>query len=300
MLSIRKYPAYLSPSSLAAFEKQPNKFYLQRMAPDPWPYDPQGIAAAVGSAFDARIKQHYCQLLGKENEVRDFVIRNSYISEEKKRALRQANFYEALCKTNIDTEHYDEAVQVGINLYQFASKTPFIRRKIEKVEVHRNFTLFGEHNVPLFMKLDAAVMAEDGKLSPTDWKVMGYNSQASPKKGYKEIYDGMTVVDRHKNYREDICFSEIDLSWARQLCIYGWGLGRTIGTPFKAYIDALVIRKTGVRAVHYEAWISSKFQAEVVKSLRKAWKSIRSNEFVLSLGEERCLVEMEARTERWY
>ena len=300
MLKIIKYPAYLSPSSLGAWEKQPNKFYLQRMAPNPWPFDPQGLAAAVGSAFDARIKQYYCQLLGKEDEVKELVIKDSYVSDAEKDVLRQCNFYEALCKTNIDKGHYDEAVQVGQNLYQFVSRTPFVRRPIEKLEVHYNFILYGLFNVPLFMKLDAAVRDEDGQLCPMDWKVNGYGSQASPKKGFKELYDGMSIVEKHKDYREEMCLSEIDRSWATQMCIYGWGLGRKIGEPFRAYIDNLVIRKTGVRAVHYCNWISSEFQGEVAQRLRVAWEGIKSNSFVQSLGNERVFVEMAAREERWY
>lgn len=296
MLEIAKYPAYLSPSSMGMFYKQPNKFYLTRMAPNPFPPEPQGLPAAVGSALDARIKWHYAKMLGKEAEVRELAIRDSY-NPEAAVMCRGLNFYETLCKINIEPQWYDEAVSAGTMLYQVAMKTPAVRRAVEAIEIHKNFTLFGVVNVPIFMKLDAA-LAWEGKLIPLDWKVCGYGSQASPKPGYKEIYDGMAAVDRHKNYRPDISWEEIDLSWAEQLCTYGWGLG--LSGAFPAVIDSLVIRKTGVRVVHYEGWITESFQTSVRERYGKAWAALRDGSYIASLPSERGMVELLMKDERWY
>ena len=304
MLPVEKKPSYLSFSSLNDFESQPNKFYLQRMAPDPYPREPQSIAAAVGSSFDVMIKNYLlnqnCLESGEnKDEIFERILKSApdgekYIKEGK-------SFFDTFFEMSVEAPHRAEAKGAGLKLctdYINFLKVANIPMNFHSLEIHKNFTLLNEE-VPLFMKLDAS-FKEGGLLLPHDWKVKGYSSQASPPAGYAMLINEKGVQPAHSKYRTDMPFEEIDLPWAGQLATYGWGLGRIPGKPFKACIHALICRATGMRVAIYYGVITSEFQQKLINRYRDAWNSIQSGNFVRSLGNELAIVEMAAMNERWY
>lgn len=54
---------YISPTSLMSWEKDPLKFWMERLSPVPIPRFPQTQAMSIGSAFDARWKNHVASIL---------------------------------------------------------------------------------------------------------------------------------------------------------------------------------------------------------------------------------------------
>jgi len=298
MLPIAKFPRYLSPSSLMAYEGQPNKFYLQRMAPDPFPYDPQGAAAAVGSAFDAYVK---CEIAGKLNIVLNtwkIVYGDCFLKDKKH--LESLSLLELMLHLNVDGQHKEMAQAAGRDLFQRYKKLALDSLDWNQIEINKLIYIDG---IPIKMKGDAAVWDDDfdGPV-PLDWKVIGYTSAsgASPKKGYRNIYESFKVNPSHKSFYPEIDMETIDPKWAVQLAVYGWGEGIEVGTDFPAYIDALVVRPKGMRVARYRAWIKKDFQLRLKERFEKAWEDIRSGSFVKRLGNFRGLVELGAENENWW
>lgn len=308
MLLIAKRPKYLSPSSLAKFEGQPNSFYLERLAPNPKPYEPQSMPGGVGSSFDSFVKLELIQKLNIVDIVKDRLLTGIYDSSQRD-YYRDKPIEQVLLELSVEKQNREEAIPAGKQLYNQYKSCPFYREtKFMDIEIHRSFTLY-TCGVPLYMKLDAAVdlsnLSNLSNLStPFDWKVSGYGSKegASPKIGYYMNYDCNTcqLKPPHSEYKADIEFSFIDRGWATQLATYGWGLGIPIGKPFKAIVDNLIIRPTGTRIVRYIGWITEQFQLELAGRYKYAWESIMSGEFLRSLVSERKLISFLASQESWY
>lgn len=307
MLPVKKHPKYLSPSSLSAIENMPNTFYLQRMAPNPYPYEPQSIPAAVGSAFDSIIKIDIVKKLGTIEKIRERLLKDALIfvrdeSEFTKADLETMSFEELIFNTSVEKRNREEACEMGKLLYDKYKYNGYGSLEFVDVEIHRNFFIL-ESQVPIFMKLDSIVKDWDTGVScPHDWKVSGYGSAAgiSPKPGYMMLYDKGIPTGGHKEYRKDIPLDEIDKKWATQVCTYGWGIGIVPGTPFPAYIDMLCIRPNNIRVARYRGIITKEFQEETLERYKRAWNSIMSGAFVLSLGESRMMCEYTAQFESWW
>jgi hypothetical protein len=307
MLKVAKYPAYLSPSSLRAFEQQPNKFFLQRMSEDPMPYEPQGEAAAAGSAFDHEAKLDFVTRKGLERDHKATLLKDAtYHTGDKELARLNTLPYEQVSyELAVDQQWRDLMRPVGKELFRIYKANGGPNIGFVSVDVHRNFQLLGhsEGVVPLFMKLDTTV--EDSithKVCPLDWKVTGYGSDsgASPKPGYMALYDKGVNKGAHKNYRYDICIEEIDKWWASQLTTYCWGLGLPHTEEHIAYIDNMVIRPTSVRLARYRARVTIGYQSELRERYVRAWRAIKDGSFVRSLSKDRKLVSMMALNENWY
>lgn len=323
MLPIAKIPSYLSPSSLNALEVNPNKFYMERMCPTPAAREPQGAAAGVGSAFDVYVK---CDLINNRlhnldvvfkrllDDTRDSAKRTKYAEMTFKDAFLEASIEQQPLDSELAQQatlsHFDNSVQAGLMIYNLYKKSEIFKdTEYVDVEIHKYFTLLNE-NVPLFMKLDASVMLNHGslfkkdmRLSPHDWKVMGYGSKdgASPPPGYKSITsESGESKGCHANYAADMAWDTIDPKWATQIATYGWGLGIPPGKPFKSSIDAVIIRPTGIRFARYEAWITAEFQKQLVDRYRQAWYSLQNGSFLNRICSEPKLVEYFATTEKWY
>ena len=286
MLPIAKHPKYLSPSSLSAIEGQPYTFYLQRMAPNPYPYEPQTPAAAVGSAFDSFIKIDIVNKLDIKEKIRQRILKDALIfvrdeSEFTKDDLEAMSFEELIFNTSVEKRNREEAREMGKLLYDKYKYNGYGSLIFLDVEIHRNFFLL-EGNVPIFMKLDSIVEDWDTKQPcPHDWKTSGYGSASgiSPKPGYMMLFDKGINVGSHKEYRKDMPLDEIDPKWATQVCTYGWGMGITPGTPFPAYIDMLAIRPNNIRVARYRGIITKEFQLNIYARFRKAWPKRNISQF---------------------
>lgn len=300
MLTVEREPSYLSPSSLVQFEKNPNRFYLERMAPNRIEKEPQSPAGGAGSAFDVLIKTALAERLDNLAVVKQRILDDLYNPEDKNK-YRDVPFKEMFYEISVEEQNRElvrSTAEKLCALYKssvFYKDTPFT-----DIEIHRHFNVLNS-GVPIFMKLDAVV--NYGSYEPFDWKVQGYGSAsgASPKPGYKMIQDESgNLLGCHKDYRTDISIHSIDERWGDQLTTYGWGLGHPPLTPFKVYVDALIIRPTGVRIARYEGWVTLEAQKNLLRRYEHAWAMIKSGEFLKTLCSERKIVEQLASEERWY
>jgi hypothetical protein len=304
MLPIAKTPSYLSPSSLSAFEDQPNRFYMERMSPVPWPKEPQGLAAAAGSSFDAQIKVEICKNLGITDIVYERVLKGLYDKEQREHYLTSGTpFATMIFESSVEPTHRGVVLTAGDKIKRmYASSRIYKDTQFVDVELHHTFTLLSS-GTPLFMKLDGVINLDDEQRVPLDWKVQGFASTtgASPKPGYKWIQgeDGM-VKGPHEKYSKNMSFHDIDAKWGDQLCTYGWGLGKPPLTPFRVVIHALVVRPTGVRIAVYEGWITVERQRDLMRRYEMAWYMLKSGEFVKRLCSESKLVEFLAMGENWW
>jgi len=133
-----------------------------------------------------------------------------------------------------------------------------------------------------------------------DWKVNGYCSSASPKKGYMQLYDAGKRMGFHKNsvpkmvdglyvnngeYLEDI-----DRSWARQTTIYSWILGAEVGEDFIVSIHQLVFRNGKMRVGVYKNNVGEKFQKDLWNQILEIWDRIQEGKIFDSDNEARIRV----------
>ena len=117
-LKVIKRPAYLSPSSLMAAENNPNTFYLNRMAPNPTPYEPQGISAGVGSAFDALIKLEIIKDSPADQErVKKILIKDSRLDDKGKARLNGMMLIDVFKETQVEPQNHIEAWPMGKILF---------------------------------------------------------------------------------------------------------------------------------------------------------------------------------------
>ena len=301
-LPIAKYPSYLSPSSLKVFERQPNTFYLQRMAPDPIPYEPQSLPAAVGSAFDYYVKIDLVKKgVIEESIFRDRIFRDIWNPTQKDK-LQDKSTAHAMWVTNVSEEHSDEAEKFGKFLFDKYRYNGYKPEIFEDIEIHRHYNLLPDPVVPLFGKLDATVRGPDGDVEPFDWKTSGYGSESgmSPKKGYSQAYRDGQPIGAHKDYSPDVPMHEINPEWAAQLCVYGWIMGKPIGVPFYGQIEGLFIRSHAITVAKYRAEITQEFQIQLAARFRMAWLSIKTGSFLRQLNPIRDFVELAAAQEEWW
>jgi hypothetical protein len=277
MLKIEKMPSYLSPSAISKAMKEPNTFYLTRLIEDKLPREPQGLPAAVGSAFDYFVK--------------------IYIAEQK--FPDKIEFCKGL-ETGIES-NVTEALNAGKRLLKVYSAVCNLEEIVD-VEVHGSKSIeYRGKSIPFFGKLDATSFYRE-KVIPFDWKVSGYSSPQSPKQGFYRQWKGGLPKGAHAKYREDLPFEEIDPDWAFQLCIYGWLLGYPVGTPFYARIDQLTIRNADITLSQFRGVITEQFQTIAWDRAWMVWEAITSGRFIKMLASSRDvnLVYMASLDESWF
>jgi len=291
MLEINKLPSYLSPSSLMQALTQPNTFYLTRLIDPPYPREEQGLAAAVGSAFDYYIKIKMIEERFKEKKIFLDELRNGIESN-----TVEAHQAGKKCLSNY--------IQGAYNPLEFAD-----------IEIHKQVKIEG---IPIYGKLDATSydlrsvsdplnsFEEIKKLPiiPFDWKVSGYTSKSgvSPKKYYYRLWETFKPKQSHKDFQENIPFEMIDEKWATQLCTYGWIIGKPLLEPFASRIDMLCWRKGTIRTAQYRGIITKEFQENVLNNYIQVWKEIMNGSFVQRLDSTRDinLVYVGSTNETWF
>jgi len=156
--------------------------------------------------------------------------------------------------------------------------------------------------VPILGKPDLYFWSKSGALVIIDWKVNGYCSKrgASPRKGHVRL---MAAGKPNKAHRDAQCMTidgmclnvaakieELDVSWATQLAMYGWVLGKDknmVGKKIIAGIDQLAckpgvgaigVRPVGVRVAQLRSAIGEPFQTELWAKCREIWSRIQSGD----------------------
>jgi hypothetical protein len=292
-------------------ETQPATFYLTRLCPEPL-INEQGASAAVGSAFDAYIKAWLCARQSDRPEMGARALG---------RAVKGAVYYQTLLRKpeslldvlldcSVDQRSFPvasdtraELIDAGrrlCDLYVNALSLDSVLKSILAVELNEWTVIDG---IPIMGKPDAVLRlseSDDIGCLPFDWKVVGYGSDQSPKKGYYNIIADGCHKGAHKDGAILHDMRLIDNRWNDQLAAYGWLTGRKVGKEFNAYVDCLVMRSTGTRIARYKSVITSESQLALIDRYKKVWSSLSDGSYLASLPDTVLGCSIMAMTESWY
>lgn len=285
-LKIERPLQYLSPSSLMKAIDQPNTFYVERLIENRIDKEPQGKAAAIGSAFDILIKEKLLQ-----DGIR--VNKKELVSQELKKAVELKSF---------EKEAYIIAKRILANYLKFA----YTHTKFMDIEIWKNFNF---HGIPIFIKGDATCLdPKTNLIIPFDWKCTGFNpdskSGGSPKKGFYAQNEGYKYKGAHKIWRTDIPIQEINYKFGIQFCTYGWGEGLSynMDTDFPVKFDMNSITPKGViKTSIYRAIVTKEFQKEVFNLYKTVWNELIEGTYINKLASQYDVntVFIKSTTETW-
>lgn len=266
-------PRYLSPTQINLFYRDRKEYYLNYLSPNKPNRMPQTKHMAVGSAFDACIKSYLqVKLFGNPSE---------------------GFSYDELLEQQVEEQHRGDAKRIG-NLmfghYKASGALAELMLELESAVERPRFetTLEGDvpyedciDGIPFLGKPDLQFLSKNGMVV-YDWKVNNYygTRKMSPKKGYiwsdgkihKDVIlqkkDGLTININH-------CMSEVDKTWADQICIYSWVLGADVGSDFIVGIDQLACQPSGeVRVSRYRNNVRKDYQVDLYNRARNMWHTI--------------------------
>lgn len=298
---------YLSPSAISTFEFSVEEYYLKYLCDIKISKEPQNQAMAVGSSFDCHCKAWLYKELFKNRDDVD--------NEDKKYDL------ETLLKSQVDpvllewaTQHgkyvFEQYKQSGAlyDLLLELQKGVGVRFEFEvmgavsgyregRTEVLGDIVLMGKPDVSWSNSYDQHVIL--------DFKVNGYASiyAVSPKPGYIRLRSaGKTDYKMHNNCRlrnhngiliNEACYLEdIDVGWARQLCIYSWLLGNPIGGEQVFAIDQVVCTPAGVgclpriRIAEHRLLCRPEWQHKLYNRICEIWDIVHSDWIFRDMSRE--------------
>src|SRR5574338_1589504 len=276
--------AYLSPTAIAQFFKNPEEFYLTRLAGVP--REPQTAPMAVGSAFDAYAKSClHRRLLGADPKY-DF---------------------ETLFETQVEPQCRDEARVAGkvcLDRYEETGALAALEFELRQAREAPcfEFEIKGRVNgVPLLGRPDLFYINFEGCPVVFDWKVNGYYSKdgASPMPGYVKVRpENLAHAKCDLQLFKGVyihaadCLSALNEDWARQLAIYAYLLKAT--PEYIAAVDQLVCRPGNLRIAEHRLRISDAYQTRVLTEAAYVWDVVNSDHYFRSLSQEdsqaRCAV----------
>lgn len=282
-------PKYLSPTSLDLYNKNPKEFYLTYLSDVRPPRIPQTAPMAVGSAFDAYIKNHLHKSVFGVNDPQ-FEI-------------------DTIFEKQVEPQNRDEGKRAGMYLFLEYKKsgaiadllldlTQSITPPQFEFEVHR--TIDG---VPFMGKPDLGFTHKEGCRIILDWKVNGYysNSAPSPVPGFLRLRQGGSLLPGHKSVipmpykgvriNVGTTLDIVKPDWANQLSIYSWCLGSEVGSDFITAIDQLVCKKgdgpfPSVRFAEHRLKVSPGSQKYLFERAKLAWDVIHSDHYFRDVSTE--------------
>ena len=292
-------PAYLSPSSIAQFYKDPREFYLKYLADNRPPRFPQTQPMSAGSAFDAEVK--------------------AYLSKNLFGEVRPGFDLDEIFESQVEEQNREWAKPVGEYLFQcykMSGALADLMVELDKAleEPRFEFTVEGRiphesvvEGIPLLGKPDVYYVTREGAHVIHDWKVNGYCSMGntSPKKGYincrdswdSALYkhsrsnrmphkDAILMIVQSINVNVNHTLEDVDKTWAAQTAIYAWLLGEEVGSKFITGIEQLACNgvkgfpEPFVRVASFRSYISSEFQFELLGKIVHVWQAIANNTVV--------------------
>lgn len=151
LLPVFKQLARISPSQFMSWENCQYKTYITRLAGFEYIRSAPGMAACIGSAFDAYIKDYIAKKRGEQTIMTDV----SY-----------------LINRNIPKDMREEATSTGRMIAEIYIRIGLADELISKtIEVELERELFTIHeNVPILGQLDAII----DRSIPLDWKTRGF------------------------------------------------------------------------------------------------------------------------------
>lgn len=284
---------YLSPSSLAQWESNPQEFYCTRLSEVRMSYMPQTQPMSIGSAVDARWKEYIVRrLLGDE-------------------AVAEGTQFhlESLFKDQVEEQHRDWAwhhskylmdcyIDSGAMADLMVDLAAGSRWQFEfTLEKTMTFVYQGEEiEVPLLGKPDCYFHNKDGCGIVLDLKVNGFcsKSKVSPASGYVKRRAKMgrewinkgehknALLQSHKGVTINAVrtMDSIDDKWAAQLSTYAWMYGEDIGSDFVCGIEQFACGPAKnepvneVEIVSIRGRVSSDFQERLAQRFARCWKCL--------------------------
>lgn len=301
-------PEYLSPTSISKWVEDQELYYLTYLSDNRPPKDPQTQPMSIGSAFDARVKAFlHERLFGKGNNPkygfdalfeaqvdphnRDWAKPHSeYVFEQYKQCGALADLMLELDLAQ-GTPRFEFEIKGAVHGYREGATL-----KLGEPGTLRNCVLLG--------KPDVHFISKDGASVTLDWKVNGYCSRTppSPMQGYLRLRSaGKTDLGMHKHcmpmtekgmtINAATWLENLNRDWARQLAIYAWMLGESVGSRFIVAIDQIVCDANkghlpAIRVAEHRLTVGPKFQHETFNTACDIWEIIQSDHIFRGTEEE--------------
>jgi len=296
---------YLSPSSISCWLENREYFYVKYLADDAPDRDPQTQPMSVGSSFDAHVKSFiHNALFGKSDKFEFQTLFEAQVEPHNRDWALGAG------KHAFDSYRYAGALSDLMLMLRDAEGEPQFEFTVQGVVEHvRDGFVVNVGGVNLLGKPDAYFTSKCGNKIILDWKVNGFCSKAghSPKPGYIIIRDGNQQNSRGTNKPHKDCIIQrlsdsvhincnttmdvVEQDWARQISIYGWLLGNTVGSDFIAAIDQLVCKPSEgmyptIRVAEHRTFISKEFQFDTMKVACDIWETCKTDHIFRDLSHE--------------
>ena len=280
---------FLSPSSIGAWQKDREEYYLRYLADKAPPKIPQTQPMSIGSAFDAYAKSYLVErLIGKKPEFEFDTIFTQQVEPLNRDWARIHGKY-------------------AFEAYRECGALTDLLLELDKAALPPRFEFSVEgvvDNVPLLGKPDIYYVTKNDSHIIVDWKVNGYCSKngVTPKPGYVKIYSkgekehGRTHRDAHVMMVQNVeinvasTLDQVDDEWARQLTIYAWLLGEPIGGRFITCIEQLACAPNGaypkIRVASHRCRVNKDYQTNLLATIVKMWTAIQNNHIFEDLSLE--------------
>lgn len=293
---------YISPSSLALFYQDPELHYCRYISPHKPPDYPQTQPMAVGSAFDAYVKNFLHERLfgvGKDPKFAFEALFEAQVEPHQRDWARPHGLYcfeqykSAGCLTDLLTE------------LQHAQGEPrFEFDLLGAVEGEREAVEKTLCKVPFLGKPDCHYHNNRGGSVIVDFKVNGYCSPSgqSPKPGYMKMrsagkFDHGMHKKCHPMMHNGVMvnvanrLNDVDEGWAAQTSIYGWLLGEPIGGDFVVGIDQLACdpkksNPPAIRIAQHRTMVDRQYQIDLFYRAAHCWEVINSDHQLRHLSKE--------------
>lgn len=287
-------PAYISPSAFQKFKSNQEEYYIQYLADNRPPREPQTTAMAIGSAFDAYVKAEINDKLNGDKGKTDLLFPN-------------------LFERAVEVRNRDKARVDGMVVFDLYRKSGALADLMSEIYSDLQMEYEVQGMVPskrgsgliLMGKPDLSFKNRNGKRVLLDWKVNGAYSKhnVSPMKGYTKIRgaDG-SLMKCHKEcipgswhgirFNMGTTLEYLNEVWAAQLAIYGWLCGEEIGSEFLVMIDQVCGRLGEQRIAEHRLTIGRTFQFGLNNDLHDMWEIIMSDhifrDLTLEESQARC------------
>lgn len=273
----------LSYSAMSLWEKDPQTFFLTRLAGTRTRREPQGLPAAIGSAFDARIKSSLAASLWSQPPAE----------------LKFDALYEAQVEPQNRSQQLLDDSALLVSRYVACGRYAELMNALATSPTPPRFeseVLTNVEGVPFTTKPDLTYVAGQTQVIH-DWKVRSFysTSGASPTQGYVQWRDSMQTAASHKKFRgrqwegvvlHDGCLSEFSDAYADQTAMYAWALGVEPGNAFIASIDEMVCRPGSIRVAELRATVSEPWQRKLLNRLKRCWNSIQAGHVFVDMTFE--------------
>jgi len=296
-----RLPKTLSYSSMSFWEKQPEEFYLRYLAEHRPPRLPQEPPMAVGSAFDAYVKNTLAyDLFGRDMPA-------------------QLEFG-AIFEAQVEPPNRDFALKAGKHVwksYKLCGAYDNLLDLLQKSTKPPRFEFTVEGKIgeaPFLGKPDLGFTPDLG-YGPFncifDWKVKGYCSKygASPSKGYEICLDGFKAEKTSRSHgKEHAKFLARDYrgmtinsgylefcnaEYADQLTLYGWLLGERVGDETVVLgIEETVAKYMGeghapqLRYARHRARVKAEYQEKLFTRVQHCWQAVTSGHVFTDMSRE--------------